>query len=93
MSLEELKKNCEGCQKCALHETRTNCVFGVGNPNASLMFVGEAPGEQEDLSGTPFGHIEIECCAFYGGQLLINTQSPKGEPGRIYALDPAQLAE
>ena len=54
MSLEELKKNCEGCQKCALHETRTNCVFGVGNPNASLMFVGEAPGEQEDLSGVPF---------------------------------------
>ena len=54
MSWEELKKNCEECKKCALHETRTNCVFGVGNPNASLMFVGEAPGEQEDLSGVPF---------------------------------------
>ena len=54
MSLQELKKNCEECKKCALHETRTNCVFGVGNPNASLMFVGEAPGEQEDLSGVPF---------------------------------------
>ena len=54
MSLEELKKSCEECRKCALCETRTNCVFGVGNQNASLMFVGEAPGEQEDKTGIPF---------------------------------------
>ena len=54
MSLSELKKKCESCQKCPLHETRTNCVFGVGSENATLMFVGEAPGEKEDLSGTPF---------------------------------------
>ena len=52
--LEELYNVCKECTKCALHETRTNCVFGTGNPNARLMFVGEAPGEQEDLSGTPF---------------------------------------
>ncbi len=54
MSLDELQKKCAACQRCSLHETRTNCVFGVGNPKAKLMFVGEAPGEQEDLSGTPF---------------------------------------
>ena len=54
MSLEELQKVCGSCTKCELHKTRTNCVFGVGNPNAKLMFVGEAPGEKEDLSGTPF---------------------------------------
>ena len=49
-----LKQSCEDCTACPLHVTRTNCVFGVGNPNAKLMFVGEAPGEQEDLTGTPF---------------------------------------
>ncbi len=54
MSLDELQKKCAACQRCSLHETRTNCVFGAGNPKAKLMFVGEAPGEQEDLSGVPF---------------------------------------
>lgn len=53
-SLEELRASCEGCHACPLGNTRTKLVFGVGNPNADLMFVGEAPGEQEDLSGTPF---------------------------------------
>lgn len=51
---KELESECRQCQGCELHKTRTNCVFGAGNRNASLMFVGEAPGEQEDLSGTPF---------------------------------------
>lgn len=54
MDMQQLKKICSECQKCELSATRTNCVFGVGNENADLMFVGEAPGEQEDLSGTPF---------------------------------------
>lgn len=53
-NLEELKAHCTACQKCALGATRTNLVFGTGNPQAELMFVGEAPGEQEDLSGIPF---------------------------------------
>ena len=53
-NLEELASACSSCQRCALGETRTKLVFGVGNPNADLMFVGEAPGEQEDLTGTPF---------------------------------------
>ncbi len=54
MTLEEIKKECSECEKCSLCATRTNCVFGVGNENADLMFIGEAPGEQEDRSGTPF---------------------------------------
>ena len=54
MTLDELKATCERCDKCELCKTRTNCVFGVGNENADILFVGEAPGEQEDLSGIPF---------------------------------------
>lgn len=54
MTLDELKSTCMSCQKCSLGQTRTNLVFGTGNENAVLMFVGEAPGESEDLSGTPF---------------------------------------
>ncbi len=42
------------CERCALHEGRTNVVFGNGNADADLMFVGEAPGQQEDLQGLPF---------------------------------------
>lgn len=53
-TLEEIKKECENCRRCSLCETRTNTVFGAGNPHADLMFVGEAPGEKEDLSGIPF---------------------------------------
>lgn len=53
-TLEQLRDGCASCQRCALGATRTHLVFGVGNPNADLMFVGEAPGEQEDLSGVPF---------------------------------------
>ncbi len=54
MTWDELRAACESCEKCELCKTRTNCVFGVGNTNADIMFVGEAPGQQEDLSGTPF---------------------------------------
>ena len=53
-SWEELRQVCEQCQKCELGASRTNLVFGDGNPNAELMFVGEGPGQQEDLTGTPF---------------------------------------
>ena len=54
MTWDELKKSCSECEKCELCKTRTNCVFGVGNEYADILFVGEAPGEQEDLSGIPF---------------------------------------
>ncbi len=50
----ELENACKNCTACPLHESRTNCVFGTGNKEARLMFVGEAPGEKEDLSGIPF---------------------------------------
>ncbi len=53
-SWEELKNNCMSCTKCKLCETRTNVVFGVGNPNADILFIGEGPGENEDLQGEPF---------------------------------------
>lgn len=42
------------CTKCALHKSRNNTVFGVGNPDADVVFVGEAPGRDEDLQGEPF---------------------------------------
>ena len=51
---EELYDECASCEKCELYKTRTNCVFGIGDKNADILFVGEAPGEKEDLSGTPF---------------------------------------
>ena len=54
MTWDELYESCCACQSCELCKTRTNCVFGTGNREADILFVGEAPGEQEDLSGTPF---------------------------------------
>ncbi len=54
MTFEELERACASCHKCPLSDTRTNCVFGAGSKNARLMFIGEAPGEKEDLSGIPF---------------------------------------
>ena len=51
---EELKGECANCTRCGLCETRHNVVFGVGNENADILFVGEGPGEQEDLRGEPF---------------------------------------
>ncbi len=52
--LDALREACKDCQACRLGETRTNLVFGTGNENAKLMFVGEGPGAQEDLQGIPF---------------------------------------
>jgi uracil-DNA glycosylase family 4 len=53
-SFEELERVALACTRCELAHTRTQVVFGVGDPHAQLMFVGEAPGEQEDLRGEPF---------------------------------------
>ena len=53
-SWEILRSECENCNACELHTTRTNCVFGTGNINADLLFVGEAPGDNEDKTGIPF---------------------------------------
>ncbi len=53
-TLEQIRKNLGACQRCKLGATRKNLVFGVGNPNARLLFVGEGPGADEDTQGEPF---------------------------------------
>ena len=54
MELDQLREECLACRRCGLCETRTNVVFGVGTPDAEVMFIGEGPGEQEDLQGESF---------------------------------------
>ncbi len=54
MDFEQLKSNCASCRKCALGSSRKNSVFERGSRQARLMFVGEAPGGQEDETGIPF---------------------------------------
>ena len=50
----ELEKACQNCTACDLARNRTNLVFGVGKKDADILFIGEGPGEQEDLKGEPF---------------------------------------
>jgi uracil-DNA glycosylase family 4 len=52
--LSELQRVVSACEKCRLSKSRTQVVYGVGNPNADLMFIGEAPGRDEDIKGEPF---------------------------------------
>ena len=52
--LEALRERCLQCRECALGQTRKNVVFGVGNPEAEILFVGEGPGANEDEQGVPF---------------------------------------
>jgi len=52
--LEKVRQQALQCTACRLAETRTNVVFGEGNPRAPLVFVGEGPGEHEDATGRPF---------------------------------------
>ena len=52
--LDKIKEELGDCQRCPLAKTRTNLVFGAGNPDTTLMFVGEAPGRDEDREGIPF---------------------------------------
>ena len=61
-SWEALKRDCMDCRGCALAETRTNVVFGVGATDAEILFIGEGPGQHEDEQGVPF--------VGRGGQLL-----------------------
>lgn len=70
MSLKVLQEQVSSCTKCSLHATRTNTVFARGNPQATICFVGEAPGEDEDLQGAPF--------VGRSGQLLDKTLSELG---------------
>lgn len=67
--LDELRVQVESCRRCPLCDGRTQTVFGVGNPHTRVMFIGEAPGKNEDLQGEPFvgaaGHYlnELLGCA------------------------------
>lgn len=67
--LDELRVQVESCRRCPLCDGRTQTVFGIGNPHARVMFIGEAPGKNEDLQGEPFvgaaGHYlnELLGCA------------------------------
>lgn len=61
-NFDELRETVLACRACKLCETRTNVVFGVGNPASKVLFIGEGPGENEDLQGEPF--------VGRGGQLL-----------------------
>ena len=54
MDWKELESVCGSCTRCGLCETRNHVVFGVGKRDADVMFIGEGPGEQEDLKGEPF---------------------------------------
>lgn len=54
ITLDAVRNNLGDCQRCKLHATRSNIVFGVGDPNARLIFIGEAPGFHEDRTGEPF---------------------------------------
>jgi DNA polymerase len=54
LTLAELERDAHDCTRCPLAGGRTNVVFGVGDPHADLMFVGEGPGQQEDIKGEPF---------------------------------------
>ena len=54
VALEEIEAVLGDCHLCQLYQSRHNIVFGVGNPHARVMFIGEAPGRNEDLQGEPF---------------------------------------
>lgn len=52
--LSKLREKIEGCEKCNLSKSRNNIVIGDGSPNSNILFIGEAPGKEEDLKGVPF---------------------------------------
>jgi uracil-DNA glycosylase family 4 len=70
LTLGEVREELGDCQRCKLARTRTHLVFGEGSPRAALMFIGEGPGEEEDLQGLPFVGA--------AGQLLNNLLSKLG---------------
>ncbi|MFH1009575.1 MAG: uracil-DNA glycosylase [Candidatus Latescibacterota bacterium] len=101
-SLDAFRRTIENCQQCPLAKLRTHLVFGSGNPKADLMFVGEAPGKDEDLQGKPFvgraGQLltkMIEAIRFTREQVyianILKCRPPDNrdpEPGEISACEP-----
>jgi Uracil DNA glycosylase superfamily len=94
--LQRLAEAVHDCRKCRLHQGRTQVVFGTGNPEADLVFVGEAPGEEEDRQGEPFvgpaGELLtriIEAIGLHREQVYIHTtaihcQTKSPPAGRFY---------
>ena len=68
LNWESLQAACLSCTNCPLSQTRHNVVFGVGPRDAEVMFVGEGPGENEDLQGEPF--VGASCCHY---RVLVQT--------------------
>ena len=54
LTIEEVAEECKSCEKCPLYLSRTKVVPGEGNAKSKVMFIGEAPGEEEDIKGRPF---------------------------------------
>lgn len=76
-TLDQIRTDLGDCQRCSLSESRSRVVYGVGNPNADLVFVGEGPGREEDRSGEPF--------AGEAGQLLDRIINAMGmQRGDVY---------
>ncbi|HDS74459.1 MAG TPA: uracil-DNA glycosylase [Firmicutes bacterium] len=77
LTLDQFEAAIAGCKRCRLHENALNFVFGKGNPNADIMFIGEAPGQDEDRQGVPF--------VGRAGQLLDKMiVAMKLDPGDVY---------
>ena len=80
-SWADLEREALACTKCPLAETRTQVVFGVGDPHTDLLFVGEGPGEQEDIQGEPFvgraGKLldRLGLAAFFGSKTACQIHS------------------
>jgi DNA polymerase len=74
--LAQIEAELAGCTRCRLHKGRTNLVFGVGNPQAQLVFVGEGPGAEEDAQGIPFVGRAGQLLT----QMIENTAAREGLP-------------
>jgi len=87
-TLKEFARRINNCTRCRLHKSRTNFVFGAGDPNADLMFVGEGPGREEDRQGLPFvgtsGQLLTKIIASIGfsrGEVFIGNMVKCRPPG------------
>ena len=78
---EQLRQQCMSCRACGLADTRTNVVFGVGDPRAEVLLVGEAPGASEDRQGEPFvgaaGKLLDDMLAMIGLRRQLELMQPK----------------
>jgi len=102
MTMEDIRKRIAGCQRCRLYTGRTNIVLGAGKEDADLLFVGEAPGRDEDIQGRPFvgkaGELLtriIEAINLKREDVYITNiikcrppQNRNPEPDEIYACEP-----